>query len=119
MRISLEDLSFKAFHGLYPQEKENGNEFLITVHIDFEPVIVYQNDELTKTIDYAEVYQIIASEMADPRGLLEAVVMRMGGKIMNSFELIQVLTLSLSKINPPIGGPCASATVTQTIRRRN
>ena len=119
MRISLEDISFRAFHGLYEEEKIKGNDFLVTVHIDFEPADQYRNDEIGSTIDYTEVYQIIRNEMANPKGLLEAVISQIGSEIMARFILAESVIVSVSKLNPPIGGPCARATVTRTFSRNS
>lgn len=117
MRISLEELTFKAFHGLYPEEKANGNTFIVTVHIDVSTDFEFTNDELDHSIDYTRVYQLIKAEMEQPRGLLEAVAMSISKKIINQFTLADSVVVSVSKVNPPIGGPCAKTTVSLTSHR--
>jgi dihydroneopterin aldolase len=111
-RITLEGLSFHGYHGLYQEEKNNGNQFTVTVQIDFRPSGEFVNDEIGHTIDYSEVYSIVREEMAQPRGLLEALAKSICEKILEKFSLAEVITLSVSKHNPPIGGPCEKATVT-------
>jgi len=117
MRISLEELTFKAYHGLYPEEKVSGNTFMITVHIDVSTDFEFSDDELEHSIDYTKVYQLIKVEMEQPRGLLEAVASIISKKIINQFPLAQSVVVSVSKMNPPIGGPCAKTTVTVTAQR--
>ena len=116
-RITLENLTFHAFHGLYQEEKITGNQFSVTVHIDFSPSGTVSNDEIAHTIDYAEVYSLILEEMQQPRGLLEALAKSICEKIFLKFLRAEFIILSVSKHNPPIGGPCEKATVTVSTSR--
>ncbi|MFZ9980808.1 MAG: dihydroneopterin aldolase [Cyclobacteriaceae bacterium] len=116
-RITLENLIFHSFHGLYPEEKVNGNQFTVSLHIDFSPSGAISNDEITHTIDYAAVYSLIREEMQKPKGLLEALAKGICEKILLNFLKAESITLSVSKHNPPIGGPCEKATVTVSLSR--
>lgn len=115
--ITLEGLSFHGYHGLYEEEKANGNQFTVTVKIDFRPSGEFVNDEIGHTIDYSEVYSIIRTEMERPRGLLEALAKSICEKILEKFSSAEEIKLSVSKHNPPIGGPCEKATVTVVVSR--
>ena len=58
MRISLSNLEFFGFHGLYEGEKKIGNQFLVDIQIDFTPTVLIVN-ELDQTIDYVLVLSLI------------------------------------------------------------
>ena len=71
--IHIGTLRFYAHHGVLPQEQKVGNYFKVetTLYTDFSRALV--TDELTDTLNYAEVCQIISDEMAIPSRLLEHV----------------------------------------------
>ncbi len=64
--IHIGTLRFYAHHGVLPQEQKVGNYFKVetTLYTDFSRALV--TDELTDTLNYAEVCQIISDEMAIP-----------------------------------------------------
>jgi dihydroneopterin aldolase len=111
-RITLKGLQFHAFHGLYPDERVHGNQFLVDVIIDTRFEQRSFEDDLTGTLDYVAIYKVIQEEMINPGLLLESVVQRMVTRIINEFPSSQKVEISLSKLNPPIGGECEQAIVT-------
>ena len=80
--IHIGALHFYAHHGVLPQEQKVGNYFKVetTLYTDFSRALV--TDELTDTLNYAEVCKIISDEMAIPSRLLEHVA----GRITNSLR---------------------------------
>ena len=68
--IHIGALRFYAHHGVLPQEQKVGNYFKVetTLYTDFSRALV--TDELTDTLNYAEVCKIISDEMAIPSRLL-------------------------------------------------
>jgi len=70
-----------------------------------------KSDELEDTINYATIYDLINKEMKIPSRLLEHVAGRIIYSLKDHFPQISEIELSLSKLNPPIGGDIHSATV--------
>jgi 7,8-dihydroneopterin aldolase/epimerase/oxygenase len=115
-KISLEGLTFYAYHGFYEHEREQGNTFVlnITVETDFE--VAAKTDDLLKTVDYEKLYAIAAEEMAVPSKLLEHVVLQICQRILKELQ-VENVEVSLSKENPPIAGDCKRATVSLKLTR--
>ncbi|MEQ8244145.1 dihydroneopterin aldolase [Fulvivirga sp.] len=115
-KISLEGLTFYAYHGFYERERELGNTFEvnITVEADFEKAAI--DDELAETVDYEKLYAIASEVMEVPSKLLEQVVYKMASRILKELPVNSV-EVSLSKFNPPISGECKKATVSLCLRR--
>ncbi len=78
--IKLDNCRFFAFHGVLPVEKTTGNEFIVSVRVEYS-VKSPEEDDLTNTISYADIYEIIKEEIAGPRNLLETVARQLGEKI--------------------------------------
>ena len=63
------------------------------------------------TVDYVFLNRIIKEEMSTPSKLLETVAKRILDRIFNEDDLVQKATVSISKINPPIGGDVEQVTI--------
>lgn len=110
-RIALEGLEFHAFHGVYPHERESGNWFEVDVSVDTDFSKAAQTDEISGTVDYEIIYQLVRQEMDKPSKLLETVGENIVNVIFTRFEKVTSVELKISKINPPIGGKAKKATV--------
>ena len=71
--ILLKESRCYAYHGVAPQENLIGNEYLIDLKLKVDISKAAQTDEVTDTVNYAEVHQVIENEMAVPSKLLEHV----------------------------------------------
>ena len=112
--ISLEGLRFHAFHGFYEEERKLGNTFTVDITLEVDFLQASIKDDLSKTINYEDVYAIVKSEMAISSKLLEHIIYRMQEKLHLKYPKLNRLTISISKHNPPIGGICERAKVSIT-----
>lgn len=110
-KIYLRNVRFRAFHGVLPQEGIVGNDYLVNLVLDYDFSSAMQTDELQGTLNYAEVYQKVREEMAVPSKLLEHVAGRIAHRLFSDFPEIQKLQLSITKVNPPMGGDSDGAGV--------
>jgi dihydroneopterin aldolase len=96
MRISLSNLEFFGFHGLYEGEKKIGNQFLVTIQIDFTPKVAVVN-ALNQTIDYVLVYNKIKEIMDDPTPLLETLVCKIADQILFDHAIADKVFVQITK----------------------
>jgi dihydroneopterin aldolase len=101
MRISLQQLEFFGFHGLYEAEKKLGNQFMVDVLIDFTPT-VNTVDQLDQTIDYVNVYQLVKAIMEVPTPLLETLVCKIADTILLEHAIAEKVQVSITKQKLPI-----------------
>lgn len=116
-RIALEGLEFHAFHGVYPHERESGNFFEVDIAVEADFLKAAHRDDLTDTIDYEILFQIVKAEMNRPSKLLETVAEKIADDVLREFPKVEIVEFKISKLNPPIGGKCRRATVTLTKKR--
>lgn len=111
VRVQLQNLLFKSFHGIHEEEKILGNDYSVDAAVDF-----HERDEviehINQTIDYATIYEIIKKRMGIPTPLLETVVMQIGNDIHQEFPDLKSITISIKKMHPPIEGMQGVAEVT-------
>lgn len=115
-KISLEGLEFHAFHGVYPHERESGNWFEVDIAVEAD-IPEQISDDLTRTVNYETLYQLVKEEMEKPSKLLETVGERIIKRVLGGLPEAEAVELKLAKINPPIGGKCKRASVSLRKRR--
>ncbi len=114
--VSLEGLRFHANHGVLPQERVVGGDFMVSVTVDYDFSAALSSDDVKDTLNYAELYQIINKEMQTPSCLLEHVAGRIGERILSAFPQALSVGIEITKRNPPIGADCDGATVFVRVR---
>ena len=101
MTIELKQLRFFAYHGLYEEERKTGNEFEVTLIVTCQPLSGTITD-ISDTVNYGELYQLLKTEMQKPRDLLETLVMEIAEIIHISFPTVKTIEISVTKLFPPI-----------------
>ena len=91
------------------KQKIFADEYLIDLKLKVDISKAARTDEVTDTVNYAEVHQVIKNEMAVPSKLLEHVSGRIIQKLFDQFPCIEEIELRLSKRNPPMGADIESA----------
>lgn len=107
--IFLKDICCYAYHGVAPQENIIGNEYIVNLKLKVDISQAAQTDEVTDTVNYANIHQVVIAEMAVPSKLLEHVCGRIARKLLEEFPAIEEIELRLSKRNPPMGADIDSA----------
>ncbi len=109
--IHLNELEFFGYHGILPEEKILGGNFILNAEIIFqehEDVI----HTIKHTIDYEDIFLIIQQRMSISTPLLESIVMDIGSTIKQQFKEVTSIKISLKKLHPPIAGLQGSVGVT-------
>ncbi|MBS1549919.1 MAG: dihydroneopterin aldolase [Bacteroidetes bacterium] len=110
-KIILEDIKIFAYHGVLEEEKTLGTYYLIQLEAEADLWKASETDELSDTINYAEINDIIHQEMTIPSELLEHVAGRIIKKIHQHFPSISSLKIKITKTNPPMKGEMKGVSV--------
>ena len=71
--IHLKDIRLKGYHGVLPQEKVVGNDYIINLSITIDLSKAIESDNLNDTISYAEVFDIVKKTIQVKCDLIEKV----------------------------------------------
>lgn len=107
--VRLNDLKYHAFHGLFTQEKQVGNIFLVNLEVSSSEKLTSRNS-LENLMDYVILKDIVDQYMTQTFDLLEDIL----GNIVNDIQEKYPNTtgqVSIQKCPPPFGGVCKSAEV--------
>ncbi|MBR1762426.1 MAG: dihydroneopterin aldolase [Eubacterium sp.] len=102
-KITIKNLKLFAFHGVNPEEKENGQNFLIDVdyYSDFKKAS--QSDDLNDTVSYAKVVKVIRAAFTKEKyDLIEKAAEEVSKAIFESFEQIYKVEITLKKPEAPV-----------------
>jgi dihydroneopterin aldolase len=115
--ITLDSLRFYAYHGAEPQEAIVGAWYTVSVSMKADATAAILNDDLNGTVNYAKVTDVVKLQMQIRSALLEHVAGRIANSILDSFPTVQSVTVTVSKVNPPVGTPCTAASFTFAVTR--
>ncbi len=110
--IALEGMEFFAYHGYYEEERKMGNKYEVNVFVETSFDGAAEEDRLTGTVNYEELYRIVKEEMNIPSKMLEHVGNRIIEHVFATFSQVQNAKVQISKFNPPVRGVCQRARVT-------
>lgn len=109
--VEIKDARFYAFHGVMEQERRVGGWFTVTLRVGYDWQRAASTDDVSDTLNYAELYEIVSSEMAVASNLLEHVAGRIVNAVENRFPTVSSIDLWVTKENPPMGADCSGACV--------
>jgi dihydroneopterin aldolase len=109
--IKLKNIRTFSYHGCLDEESKIGSEYAVDLEIKTDLRKSSLTDELHDTVDYVFLNQIVKEEMAIRSKLLEHVAHRMIVRIFKEIPAVSRIVLSVSKLNPPIGGDVEAVTI--------
>lgn len=109
--IEINRLRLRALHGVLVQERIAGNIFEVTVHLNYPITPAIKSDDITSTLNYADVVDIIKRVMEQPSQLLEHVAGRLQSTLIEHYPKIQGGYIRIAKMKPPISEQLESVAV--------
>ena len=104
LKIGLENIKCLSYHGVLDAERQNGNNFIVNIHVWYKTDNEFEQDKLEETYDYSLLNQIVKEEMAVSVYLLEYVAYRIINKVKTTDPRIKKVYIKIQKPNPPLKG---------------
>ncbi|MDA9593780.1 dihydroneopterin aldolase [Flavobacteriaceae bacterium] len=119
VEIYLKNVRCYCFHGCLKEESIIGSEYLVNLWAKGALGKASLTDKIDDAIDYVFLNKVVVEEMSIPSKLLETVAERILNRVLNEDNKIQKITVSVSKICPPINGDVESVAVKLSKKREN
>ena len=103
-KILVEGIKLYAYHGCLEEEAVIGGEYIVDIVLETDFTEAAQTDDLSKTIDYVTVYNIVKAQMALRSKLIEHVAQRILNALKKEFPALKKTEVKVTKINPPMHG---------------
>ncbi|MCW2572565.1 MAG: folB [Frankiales bacterium] len=114
-RITLSGLRVRGFHGVLPEERRDGQDFIVDAVLFLDTRAAAASDALADTVDYgvlaADLAEVVAGEPCD---LLETLADRLAAVCL-SHPLVFEVQVTVHKPSAPI--PLAFSDVSVTVVR--
>jgi 7,8-dihydroneopterin aldolase/epimerase/oxygenase len=110
--INVEGIRVYAYHGCLEEEGRIGSPYIVDVRMEADLKIAEKSDNLTDTIDYVKVYEIVKTQMAIRSKLIEHVGRRIFDELKKEFSSLEKAEVKVTKINPPMNGAVDKVSVT-------
>ena len=113
-RIELTGLECFGYHGVFEEEKKTGQPFIVDVTCWLDTAGI--EDDLSRTVNYAELADVAANIVEGPsRDLIETVAAEVAETAMQRFEIHHAIEVTIHKPKAPI--PRTFADVAVVARR--
>ena len=117
VEIYLKNIRCYSYHGCLKEESEIGSEYLVNLWVKGLLGESSSSDNLKDAIDYVLLNKVVKTEMAIASKLLEVVAKRILFKILKEDDRVLEVTVSVSKLSPPINGDVESVSIKLSKKR--
>ena len=115
--ITVEGIRVFAYHGHLPEEEKLGGHFMVNVWVTTDTTEVEKTDDLSDTIDYVKIIEIVKKQMAIRSNMIEHPARRIADAIL-SLNKVQKVKVEVQKIAPPIDAVFDKISVTIKAERK-
>lgn len=115
--IHIDNLRMHAYHGVLPQERTVGNDYIINIKVGYPWMKAAETDDVSDTLNYAQLADLLKREMAKPSNLLENAAGRIANAIQETYPVATSIHLRITKVAPPMSADCDGAGVEIVVRR--
>ncbi len=117
-KIIIKGLKLFAYHGVNPEEKVDGQNFVLDITAELDASAAKKSDKVENTVSYAKIIktarEIFTAESYD---LIEVAADKVGKEIMNAYPTLGSVTVLLKKPEAPVKADFEYVAVEITITR--
>lgn len=116
-RVALRGLRARGHHGVFPQEREVGQTFVVDLSLGLDTRPAAADDDLAKTVHYGIVAEeVVAVVEGEPVDLIETLAERIA-QVCLKHQGVQEVEVCVHKPGAPITVPFDDVTITITRSR--
>lgn len=102
-KIIVKGLKVYAYHGVNPEEKVEGQEFVLDITANIDLTVPRESDNIEDTVSYAEIMKEATRVFTIQKDdLIERAAQRVARVLLDKFDKIQAITVTLKKPQAPI-----------------
>ena len=103
-KIYLKDIEIFANHGVFSQEKDLGQKFILSIELSLDIKEPATTCDLTKSVHYGELcHKVIDVFKEESLDLIESVVNKVANFILDTYPMVKAVKVLLKKPWAPIG----------------
>ena len=111
--IEIKGLFGFGHHGLFDDERENGQGFLVDAILELDLTAVSKNDLLEDTVNYSALCDLILAQLVGPPvSLIERLAGQIADLILETFPRVNLVKITLHKPDAPVAVKVEDISVT-------
>ncbi len=112
-RIELKGIEAFGYHGVFPEERKNGQVFYADILAELDLEGASNSDDLNDTVDYGAIVDLVTEDIeSDPCQLIEHLGGRIADRILFEFHKINRIAVTIHKPSAPVNGNVLDIAVT-------
>jgi dihydroneopterin aldolase len=117
-KIIIKGLKVFAYHGVNPEEKEEGQNFILDVSARLDLTKAGQSDNLDDTVSYAKMIKVALAVMQSQKNdLIERAAHRVARALLENFPDLDSVKVKLKKPEAPVKAHIDYAAVELELKR--
>ncbi len=117
-KIIIKGLKLFAYHGVNPEEKVDGQNFVLDITAELDVKKAQMSDNVDHTVSYAKIIKTATAVFtAQSYNLIETAANKVGMEIMETYPKLKSVTVLLKKPEAPIKAEFDYVAVEETITR--
>lgn len=102
-RIEITGLFGFGYHGLFDDERESGQGFLVDVILNMDLSKVSQSDSIDDTVNYSTLCDLILEEIVGPPvSLIEKLAAQIAERILREYPKVDSVRITVHKPDAPV-----------------
>ena len=92
-----------GYHGLFEQERRDGQDFFVDLTLSVDLKVASQSDVITDTVNYAEITDLVVEEItSNPVNLIEKLAARIAERVLDQHVRVNSVTVTVHKPQAPV-----------------
>lgn len=117
-KIIIKGLKLFAYHGVNPEEKIDGQNFILDITAELDVKKAQLSDNVDHTVSYAKIIKTVKAVFTEKSyNLIETAANKVGMAIMQEYPKLRSVTVLLKKPEAPIDADFDYVAVEDTITR--
>lgn len=118
--VRLINAVFYAHHGVLQEEHRIGGRYEVDVAMELDILDAAQKDSLAHTVDYERIYRLVEEIVLQNNFyLIERLAYLIACRVLDTYDMVQAVEVTVRKPNPPVGGTCDRAEVYYRTERQS
>ena len=107
-----------GYHGLFEQERKDGQDFFVDLTLCVDLKAASQSDAIEDTVNYAEITDLVVEEItSNPVNLIEKLAARIAERVLNQHIKVISVTVTVHKPQAPVAAQLKDIAVVVTRTR--
>lgn len=101
-KMIIRRMEYFGYHGVFEEERKLGQRFYIDLALELDLGEAGRTDDLSKTVNYAEIHELVKGIVEKTSfKLIEALAEHIASSVLDTYTMIDALTIGVTKPHPP------------------